>query len=65
MRYAPEGIPKTPGVRFVLDRPGGAWQARIKQDGKERTVSFGVNRYEEACRMATVARKRFNETFLA
>lgn len=65
MRHAPEGIPKTPGVRFVLDRPGGAWQARIKQDGKERTVSFGVNRYgnEEACRMATDARKQFNEQF--
>lgn len=65
MRLAPEGIPKTPGVRFVLDRPGGAWQARIKQDGKERTVSFGVKRYgnEEACRMATDARKQFNDTF--
>lgn len=65
MRYAPEGITKIPGVRFVIDRPGGAWQARIKQDGKERTVSFGVNRYgnETACRMATNARKQFNEMF--
>ena len=66
MRYAPEGVSKIPGVRFVLDRPGGAWQARIKQDDKERTVSFGINRHgnEEACRLAVQARKRFNQTYL-
>ena len=65
MKYAPAGIEKVPGVRFTLDRPGGSWQARIKQDGKEKTVSFSIKTHGEfeACRLAVEARKQFNETF--
>lgn len=64
MRYAPQGIEKVPGVRFVHDRPGGAWQARIKQDEKEKTLSFSIKQYGEydACRLAVEARKQFECT---
>ena len=65
MKYAPPEIKKIPGVRFVHDRPGGAWQARIKQDGTEKTISFGVHKHgnEEACRQAVQAREAFNEQY--
>lgn len=65
MKHAPPELKRMPGVRFVYDRPGGAWQARIKQDGKERTVSFSVNNYgdKEACRLAVEARNELNEEF--
>jgi hypothetical protein len=65
MKYAPSELEKVPGVRFVYDRPGGAWQARIKQNEKEKTVSFSVNKYgdSEACRLAVEARKTLNEQF--
>ena len=53
------------GVRFVTDRVGGAWQARIKQDNKERTVSFSVNNfgYEEAKQLAIATRKSLNKIY--
>lgn len=65
MNDAPPDIERVPGVRLVNDRPGGAWQARIKQDDKERTVSFSINTYgnHEACRLAVEARKKFSEQF--
>lgn len=65
MNDAPPDIERVPGVRVVNDRPGGAWQARIKQDDKERTVSFSVKKHgnHEACRLAVEARKRFSEQF--
>lgn len=65
MKYAPSELEKVPGIRFIYDRPGGAWQARIKQDDKEQTVSFSVKKYgdEEACRLAVEARKNMNQTF--
>lgn len=65
MNDAPPDIERVPGVRLVQDRPGGAWQARIKQDNKERTVSFSVKKHgnHEACRLAVEARKNFSEQF--
>lgn len=65
MNDAPPDIERVPGVRVVNDRLGGAWQARIKQDDKERTVSFSVKKHgnHEACRLAVEARKRFSEQF--
>lgn len=65
MKYAPNELEKVPGVRFVYDRPGGAWQARIKQDDKEKTISFSVKKHGdfEACRLAVEARKKLNEEF--
>ena len=65
MNDAPPDIERVPGVRLVNDRPGGAWQARIKQDDKERTVSFSIKKYgnHEACRLAVEARKKFSEQF--
>ena len=65
MKHAPSELEKVPGVRFVYDRPGGAWQARIKQNEKEKTVSFSVNKYgdSEACKLAVEARKKLNDEF--
>lgn len=65
MSDAPPDIERVPGVRLVNDRPGGAWQARIKQDGKERTVSFSIKKHgnHEACLLAVEARNNFSERF--
>lgn len=65
MKDAPPDIERVPGVRLVKDRPGGAWQARIKQDNKEHIVAFSVKKHgnHEACRLAVEARKNFSEQF--
>lgn len=57
------GLKPVPGVRFVNDRPGGAWQARIKQDNKEKTKSFGIKKYghDEALKHAVFAKMQFNK----
>lgn len=51
------------GVRFI--QKDNAWQARIKQDNKEYTRNFSVNKYgnEEAKKLAIEARKQFNREF--
>lgn len=58
-----DGLP--PGVRLIRDRPGDAFQARIKQDGTEYTRSFGIKKYgyEEAKRLALEAREEFLKKF--
>ena len=51
------------GIRYV--KKDNAWQARIKQDGKEYTQSFSIKKYGDdgAKRMALEARKLMNERF--
>lgn len=51
------------GVRFVAK--DNAYQARIKQDGKERTKSFSVSKYgdETAKRMAIEYRENLCKEF--
>lgn len=51
------------GVRCVVK--DNAWQARIKQDGKEHTKSFSIKRYgySKAKELAIEARRMFNEQF--
>lgn len=53
------------GIRYVEDRPGGAWSARIKQDGKEYTKSFSIKKFgdEKAKQMAIEYRKELNKKF--
>lgn len=56
---------EVPGVRLVDDRPGGAWQARIKQDDVEMSKSFSIKTYgdEEAYRLAVEARNELCKRF--
>ena len=51
------------GVRYL--HRDEAWQARIKQNGKEYTKSFSIKKYgyEESKHMAMDARKEFNIQF--
>lgn len=50
------------GIRY--HKKDNSWQARIKQDNKEYTKSFSINKYgDEAKNMAIRARQEFNQRF--